>query len=119
MAREELTDGVAPYEGRWLREPSAVSRGWITTWQLKGLLGDEDDSATVARVARAMHERLERYRMESCGGRWAADEEVAQISDEFHTIGFVDGDASADAEYFNLVLNSLYDWADVQRVVIG
>jgi hypothetical protein len=103
----------------WVREPSAVHSGWRVRWALKDLLVEEEDSATVARVARTMHERLEKLRVESWDGRWKDDEEIEQISDEFHTIGFVDGDESADVGHFNLVLDGLYDWADAERVLIS
>ena len=102
----------------WLRPPSVVHPGWRCRWDgIKSLLTEEQDSAAVARVACAL--QLERLRLRSCGGRWADDAEVEQVSDEFHTIGFVDGAENADLDYFNRVLDGLYDWADAERVLIS
>jgi hypothetical protein len=100
---------------------------WRVTWRLKQFLGEEYDSKAVATAARGIHDRLEKYRVRSFGSRWAdtesgdnyAAEEIARISAKFHTIGYVDGDESAELGYFNLLMNNLYDWADAERVIIG
>jgi uncharacterized protein (DUF1786 family) len=105
-------------ESKWQTEPSVTHSGWRTSFHVKDLLGDEDSPAVTAMAARTLHERLEKYRIEAFNGMWAEDDEIEQISDEFHTIGFVDGDENADAGHFNVVLDGLYDWADDQRVLI-
>lgn len=114
-------------EPRWAHPqgPGGWPRGWRTTWTLKQFLGEETDSASVAAAARGIHEAIERLRKTSFGGRWAdeygdnpAAYEIWEVSDEFHTIGFVDGDENADCDHFNAVMNALYDWADAERVII-
>jgi len=109
------------WTGPWVREPSSVHAGWIINWHLRPLITDNQDatdSVTVATKARHLHERLEKLRRVSCGGRWSDDDEIAQVSDEFHTIGYVDRDEGAECSYFNRVLESLYDWADAERVIV-
>lgn len=104
----------------WVTPPrGAIHRGWRCELKVKDLLDDQTGSPAVAAAARTLHERLEKFRAEAFGGRWAKDDEIEQISDEFHTIGFVDGDAAADCDHFNAVLNGLYDWADDERVWVA
>lgn len=91
---------------------SALTRRWRHTLRLKDLLGEEDDSEATAEAAKGMHERLEAFRLRYYQG----DDEIAEISDEFHTIAFIDGPAGvADVDHFNTVMNGLYDWADTGR----
>lgn len=86
--------------------------GWQHRLQLKDLLGEEIDSKAVELAATGMHERLEKFRLE----HYPKDDELEQISDEFHTIAFIDGPAgAADVAEFNSVMNYLYDWADTGR----
>lgn len=117
MSDQGYMEDAAKDEPRWIREPG-IGKGWRTAWNLKDQISEDDSPAATASAARIIHQRLEKYRMKSWNGRWAEDDEIEQISDEFHTIGFVDGDEDADAGHFNVVLNGLYDWADEERVII-
>lgn len=84
-------------------------RPWKHRLKLKDLLGEDTSPQATEEAAKAMHERLEAFRSE----HFPNDDEIEQISDEFHTIAFIDGPkGEADADYFNAVMNSLYDWAD-------
>lgn len=90
---------------------------WVHHLKLKDILDvDEDDlsSPTTANAARLMHQRLEEFRL----AEYPSDDDIAGISDEFHTIGFVDGDEAARIDEFNHVMNGLYDWADAEKVWI-
>lgn len=85
---------------------------WKHRLQLKDLLTEEYDSAAVEAAAKGMYERLETFRL----ANYPQDEEIEQLSDEFHTIAYIDGPAGvADVEEFNRILNFLYDWADTDR----
>lgn len=108
-------------EPKWLHSPGP-GRGWRVAWTLKDLLDPDAPDATtspkVAAIARGLHDRIENLRVSSFGGRWKDDDEIESISDEFHTIGHVDGDAAADVNYLDVVLDALYTWADEERVLI-
>lgn len=91
---------------------------WHATLHLKDILSDDVSYEGVRAAARAMHERLEAARVKEplVQDRFDPDE-LEQVSDEFHTIGFVD--AEPDLHYFNSVMASLYDWADRVRVWVA
>lgn len=81
---------------------------WQHRLKLSDLLDNDDPTREqVGEVARQVHQRLEDFRLTYFG----KDDVLDQISDEFHTIGYVDRD-DADLIEFNMVLDDLYDWAD-------
>jgi len=88
------------------------TRKWRHKLRLKDLLGEDTSSEATMVAAKGMHERLEAFRF----AFYPDDDDLDAISDEFHTIGFVDGPAGvASADEFNGVLHMLYDWADADR----
>ena len=90
---------------------------WKRTIELKQFLSGRTDPATQREAAQRIHEALEADRLRRCPD----DEDVEQISDEFHTITIA-SDSDLDdgcARWFNSLLESLYDWADTERVWIG
>lgn len=91
------------------------TRSWQHRLKLKDVLDVDDEDLTpevVAKSAETIHLRLEAFRLE----HFPSDDDLAQISDEFHTIAFIDGpEGVADLLEFNAVLDSLYDWADFDR----
>jgi hypothetical protein len=89
-----------------------VSRAWRHKLKLKDLLGEDTSHQATAEAAVEMHKRLEEFRF----AWFPDDDEIEAISDEFHTIGYVDGPAGkASADEFNGVMHMLYDWADTDR----
>lgn len=93
---------------------------WKHTLKLKDILGEDVSNQAVGFAAKTMHERLEKARLSAPLNRPEFDPaELEAISDEFHTIAFVDAPAgNATDTYFNQVLAALYDWADEHRVWI-
>lgn len=91
---------------------------WKHRIQLKDVLGDDDSPEGTRAAARVMHVRLERA---LATAPLSSDEfdplELAGISDEFHSLGFVDH--SPSVHDFNAAMNALYDWADAVRVWVA
>lgn len=90
------------------------TKQWDHRLELKDLLTEDDSHDAVVVAAKEMHERLEKFRIEY----YPNDDDLAQISDEFHTIAFIDGPAgSADAIKFDHIMDYLYDWCDQDKRV--
>jgi hypothetical protein len=97
-----------------------IATGWKHRLKLKDIIDKDDEpesysSETVAACAKEMHERLEAFRLK----HFKNDDEIESVSDQFHTIAFIDGPAGvADVAEFDAIMNELYDWADAVRVWI-
>jgi hypothetical protein len=102
---------------------------WNCTFEVKDLLSEDDSPAEVRRVALVIHERMEKekarvQRAILAGERLVHNPDAmrryADVSDEFHSVAVVTADMDGgDVDWFNGVMDELYDWADDFRVWIG
>lgn len=79
---------------------------WKHTLKLKELFSENEDPETVRSVAREAYSRVEAFR----AAYYPDDIELEEISDNFHTLGFVD--ERPECRHFNAALGELYDWGD-------
>jgi hypothetical protein len=79
---------------------------WTHTLPIKHLITEDDSPENVKFVSKELHRLLEEFRLKE----YPDDEELEQISDEFHTLGYVEEQPTG--RWFNNVLGELYDWGD-------
>lgn len=79
---------------------------WKHRLQLKDLFIEDDDAATIRRVAQTVHARLEAFRQQ----HYPDDADLESIADEFACIA-----EDPDLRAFNWQMDELYDWGDSGR----
>lgn len=110
----------------WITKPSNIHSGWRCELKIKQYIDQTEEAEepdNIKMTATRLYLELEVFRINAFEGKWNPDindnyesREIEMISDQFHTIGFVDEVPSL--KEFNNLLDSLYDWADYERVWI-
>lgn len=95
----------------WRREPDAINRGWrytIETGKPDGIEAadtiDEDVPPIAQRTAAAVRACRDFARADQIG------DDIREIADAF--------DAARTTDEYNEVLDDLYDWGDMWRVIV-
>jgi hypothetical protein len=98
---------------------------WTTTFKIKDLLSEDDDPAEVRRVALVAHERMVKERERTLRLVNAAERNPDifrlwdDIADEFHSVAVMTTNlGGGDADWFNSILEELYDFGDAFRLWI-
>ena len=79
---------------------------WKHRLEINDLLTEDDSPEAVKVAATKLHAMLEEFRL----AHYPDDDEIEEISDNFHTLAYVDEQPSC--REFNFILNELYDWGD-------
>lgn len=84
-----------------------IVANWKHRLPVKDLLTEDDSPEATKIAATLLHTMLEEFRL----AHYPEDDDIEVISDQFHTLAYVDEQPSC--REFNLILSELYDWADV------
>lgn len=87
---------------------------WQHKLTLKDLFTEEEDAATVRRVAGVAYQRLELFRVEyyPCTDQTEPNSAAADLRDLTEELETISNAPDAGVDWFNNIMDELYDWGD-------